>query len=763
METAALLALGERCCDIAYLDEEAARRGVAAVLADMHAARPVVKARGGTALLERFTDVLTVVEAEARALAGWAPMSGGISDAARGLGARYPKSTTAPNSARGAFLQQIRNRAFELRLREIQTAAERRLDELGVPHLRERIKTGRASTSLKRTLIEGVYEANAVLLGADGKQAISGTRRGIHPSPGGVTVWSLETGQLVRSFIAHPEHAVTCLARTRDDRLLLTGSSDNTARVWDRTTDRRIYELSCHRGPVWSIAASPNGSVAVTASLDATMGVWDLETGKLLRTITGLAEPPMEVVFHPDGRKIVVASTDGAVTVWDAVTGARLALFQKAESGARSIALSQDGRRAITGHLDGSLRVWDVDAVRGGLLSILKGHSADVVGVRFTGFERAISGSRDGTVRLWDLARGVEIGTLWSHTGPLTGIDVDAEGQELVSSAKDGSVRVWDLPIAFRELQTRADAPSSPDVPSAGVRRVAVSLDGKWAAAAHDDCSFTVWSLVTGQITRTIQGYKGDDRVERIDQIRISADGRALVTAAILPMGQCAVTLWDVASGQMYRELDEIGAQVGISGDARWAVGVRTKGSAGIYAWSMETGQIAYSLFPRGERNEVWSVVVSSSGDRAAYWWWRGRVHAWDVLAEREIHELDGSVARVLSGDGTRLVVDTGGWDANDLVRIYDLDWEGEVAACRKVLEIPGKEEMGISFTGRHLAWQDGGLILLDLENGAEEILRLRTDARLTCSAFTPDGRTIIAGDAAGMIHILDLEGIETG
>lgn len=827
MDPAASLAFAERACDVAFLDDEAARRGVSAVLADMHAALPSVKALAPRGLAARFTSLLAVVEAEAHALEAWAPSRPGGPEARLAREPRYPRTapptvgrgagTASPSvgRARGAFLQQIRNRALELRLPEIQRDAEQRLDELNAPHLRERSRTGRGTAPLRRTLRDEAYEVNAAVLAPGGKQAISGTRRAIHPSPGGVTIWSTETGQIVSSFIAHPDQPVTCLAVTRDDRLLLTGSSDNTARVWDRTTNRRIFELRDHRAAVWAIATSPNSALAVTASLDATLRVWDLETGRMLRSLDALREPPMEVIFLPDGRTIAVVSANGALSTWDVASGAQLSVARARESGAASLGVSRHGDRALTGHRDGSIRAWDL--ARGEVLSVMRGHTADVIAVRFSGFERAVSASRDGTLRLWDIERGVEMDVLGSHAGPVTGLDVDEEGLFFVSSAKDGAVCVWDRQLAFREIRgpsarrhpDRAEQLARPwakEASRTAVRRVAVSLDGRWAATAHVDRSLTVWDLASGDVVQAMPGHRDDERVERIEELRISADGRALVTAALVEFQRCALTLWDVASGTAYREIDEISPRVGISGDARWAVGVRrhnaptsfrsggpsvgasspsgdpsvgtsspsggpsvgaatpggVRGSA-LCAWNMETGRIERVLLPDGEVGDVWNIVVSASGDRAAYHLWHANVRTWDVFSERKIHEMDGFVSLVMSGDGRRLIVKRGGYEVNDFVRVYDLDWSTGVAACRQVFEIPGSEQMGLSFTGRHLAWQDGGLVLLDLEDGAEEILRLRTDARLTCSAFTPDGRTIVAGDAAGAIHILDLRGIETG
>jgi len=49
----------------------------------------------------------------------------------------------------------------------------------------------------------------------------------------------------------------------------------------------------------------------------------------------------------------------------------------------------------------------------------------------------------------------------------------------------------------------------------------------------------------------------------------------------------------------------------------------------------------------------------------------------------------------------------------------------------------------------------DHTLKLWDLASG-KMIGTRATDVRLLCCAFTPDGRTILAGDSAGAVHFLD-------
>ena len=60
-------------------------------------------------------------------------------------------------------------------------------------------------------------------------------------------LWSLETGHCLRTYEGH-ENLVTAVALTPDGGWLATGSSDRTAMLWDVATGRRLRAFSGHVG-----------------------------------------------------------------------------------------------------------------------------------------------------------------------------------------------------------------------------------------------------------------------------------------------------------------------------------------------------------------------------------------------------------------------------------------------------------------------------------------------------------------------------------
>ena len=95
-----------------------------------------------------------------------------------------------------------------------------------------------------------------------------------------------------------------------DGKLIVTASSDKTARVWDVNTGKEILSLVGHTGYVYFAAFNRDGKRIVTASSDKTARVWDFETGKPLLVLHGHTDSVNAVAFSPNSQRIVTASKD---------------------------------------------------------------------------------------------------------------------------------------------------------------------------------------------------------------------------------------------------------------------------------------------------------------------------------------------------------------------------------------------------------------------------------------------------------------------
>ena len=113
------------------------------------------------------------------------------------------------------------------------------------------------------------------------------------------------TGRRIPDRLLSHGSAVVCGAFSPDGRLVATGSSDDTCRVWDVATGDPRTPSMRHDGTVCQVVFSPDGRLLLTASEDGNARLWTVDSGERL-------SPPLD----PNGWvKEVFASPDNSA-VW---------------------------------------------------------------------------------------------------------------------------------------------------------------------------------------------------------------------------------------------------------------------------------------------------------------------------------------------------------------------------------------------------------------------------------------------------------------
>jgi WD40 repeat protein len=205
---------------------------------------------------------------------------------------------------------------------------------------------------------------------------------------------------------------VRAVAITPDGKRLVTGSDDNTARLWDLAKGFCLRTYEGHTMGVRAMAISPDGRRLVTmGSWDQTARLWDLETGRPLQRYTGHTGWVSAVAITPDGKRLVTGSGDRTARLWDLGTGRCLQRYEGHTGSVTAVAISPDGKRLVTGSWDQTARLWDLETGRP--LQRYEGHTNWVTAVAITpDGKRLVTGSDDHSVRFWDLETGQHLVTL---------------------------------------------------------------------------------------------------------------------------------------------------------------------------------------------------------------------------------------------------------------------------------------------------------------------------------------------------------------
>ncbi|HLC15964.1 MAG TPA: WD40 repeat domain-containing protein, partial [Thermodesulfovibrionia bacterium] len=168
------------------------------------------------------------------------------------------------------------------------------------------------------------------------------------PPRWGIRLLDFQTGQVVRLLKGH-ENVILSLAFSQDNRLLISGSGDNTAYIWDAATGQSLHHLQGHSDNIYAVAFSPDSRLAATGSLDHTLKLWQVSDGKLIATMEGHADDVVSAVFTPDGKYILSGSCDKTIRLWDGKTGQFIKEMAKQETIVGSLSVSPDGKSVLTG------------------------------------------------------------------------------------------------------------------------------------------------------------------------------------------------------------------------------------------------------------------------------------------------------------------------------------------------------------------------------------------------------------------------------
>ena len=483
-------------------------------------------------------------------------------------------------------------------------------------------------------------------------------------------IWDADSGELRRELDLETKDPIWAVSFSSDGKRVAVGGGE-TVRVQVLEGEGEPIQLKHAR--VNCIDFSRDGNWVVTGSKDNTAKVWDSD-GRHLDTLDGHKTWVWSAAFSPDSKRIVTTSGDRTAKVWD-WNGERATEALQLR-GHRSVvwcaAFLPDGQRLLTGSQDGTARLWDVTVSEPHVLQHIDKKSASPIVVASVAFlrdgERIVSGGYDGVARLWNVeTRRVER-EFDGHGGrAVVAVAAEQKGEWIVTGGEDGTANVWDVATA----QTRF----KPLAHNAAVKAVSVSPDGQWIATGSADRTVKLWNALDGTFEKTLAESVGEIR-----SIAFSPDNRLIVASSA-----GSATAWNVATGAQGFSLPGPDQCLAISRSGQLVMaGTSDKQDGRANVWDLSTSPPKKSFPLKGHGGLIWSACFSlPEGRRIVTAAWDHRVKVWDASIGRELLTLTGHRhvrAVAFSANGKRIA--TAGADGT--VRVWTAASKSQVAAWQK-------------------------------------------------------------------------------
>lgn len=328
-----------------------------------------------------------------------------------------------------------------------------------------------------------------------------------------------------------------------NDDIIVTGSRDNTVKVWNAETGTLIKTLS--GTPSQQVQAPDNATITAPLTLN-----WNeqppqtqQQAGTPRRVIplfgdtqtnastSRQTEPPFSApTSSSSSQSITSLSSASASSTTSSVDD------EFVHTGS-VVSIHFDGMLMVSGSSDCSFIVWDVATLRG--IVRVRHHTGGILGV-CVGEKYIATCSKDSTICVWDRTQCragsphlTLLAQLRGHRGPVNAIQL--RGEYMVSAGGDGLVKLWSM--------TGADLPSA-----AGTDSRPVSVDSTMAPPPATDPEQPAQNQTPQPVC--IRSFRGHTR--GLACVQLYDDMRTIISGG----NDNTIRMWDAASGRCTRVLE---------------------------------------------------------------------------------------------------------------------------------------------------------------------------------------------------------------
>lgn len=502
----------------------------------------------------------------------------------------------------------------------------------------------------------------------------------------------------LKTLQAHSQ-AISAIAVSPDNRLLVTASQDKTAKVWNIASGRAMFTLQGHNDGLCCVAFSSDSKLIATAGHDKTAKIWNAATGQEITTLVGHRNAIYTVVFSTDGKRLITGGDQG-VRIWNTTTWEESSLpfvhrgrvtnayffgnnmiltlsgnlLQCWEIAAHRVkwdtawpqetnclAVSSDGMVVARSTLAGEVFIKDTLTPRI-YASFITPHIQTFSAMFSSDGKRLLIGSADKSARVWNTSNGHQMLALQEHDDRVTAVAFFDYDTRIATADAQGVVKIWDA-TQEEEVMPVPNPPGKKitkkhEIPVKAIEDpleiVRFCAKGSRIVTAGRSPEASLLDAQTGKKLFSLKGHKS-----RILCLAASGDGQKIASAG----EDRTVQIWNAQSGERLLVIPT-GHERPIEAIAFFPDGKRlitTSQDKTVQVWDTENGvNLAFLL---GHQDGIKCVAVSPDGLRFVTVSNEGTAKIWDSVSQKEVLSFHILVQQpqsvVFSADGKSIYTST--------------------------------------------------------------------------------------------------------
>ncbi len=586
-----------------------------------------------------------------------------------------------------------------------------------------------------------------------------------------VKLWDAATGTLLRTIANHDEE-VMFTGWSADGQQVATDGPNRGISLWNPNTGALIRTVAENRDTILNLAWSPDRT-KFAAIVNVKMGyrsaqlarIWRVDTGAVIATVGDDTESLRGVAWSPDSKLVAVGGT--SLKLYQGESGSLVRALRKETTGAIyfDLAFSPDGK-TLAEYGEAKLNLWSVDA--GVVLRHTYSPDHYFYSLAWSPDGKTFATSGDKDIKVWSADGASVLRTFASQSKCLCTLAWSPDGQTIAAGADGGLVNLWGV-ASGTVSRTFGGQPNS-------VYSLAWSPDGRAIGSGSSDHKVRIWNAASGTMTRSVAGHSGG-----VYSVAWSPDSRTLASGS----RDRTAMIWDASSGKLLHKLagkvsgvpERLGQSEPNTVVLAWRPDGKTLAAVGfddnnVKLWNAESGKLRRNLkTPNpGIYSLSWSPDGRSLASGGGYIQiWKGDSGA--LLSEQFLRQSTPSRLVVYNPDG-KTFASVGLDPAFDLLPVTSLAGSDEVNLKRELkgVDVPEPEihrqnQSNIPFKARAAAWSpDGSLLATGHDDGMIRLWRgdngspVRTFGRhagfVEAVAWSPDGQRLVSGGDDATIRI---------
>ncbi|CAB1349598.1 unnamed protein product [Coregonus sp. 'balchen'] len=181
-----------------------------------------------------------------------------------------------------------------------------------------------------------------------------------------VKVWQCDSADIANNkrcqfeLLAEFEHeaGVNTINLNPAGTLLVSGTKDGTATIWDTSSSVQLHQVHCHSGKIHDMAFSPDSRHILSVGEDSCLKVIDVQTGMMISSVQADEE---QRCFCWDGNMVLSGGQSGHLQVLDLLSSKVTTRIPGHSGAVTAMWMNEQCSTVITGGEDKQIIFWKLD------------------------------------------------------------------------------------------------------------------------------------------------------------------------------------------------------------------------------------------------------------------------------------------------------------------------------------------------------------------------------------------------------------------